>query len=101
MDETNQHLIGKTIIIGITRLDSNDELIEQIQMHGVITSATPKGILFRLSTGEDYKLPPDYASIREAPPGEYRFRQTGEVVVNPNYMTTWTIHEPKHPPTKG
>lgn len=98
MDETNQDLVGKTIIIGITRLDSNDELIEQIQMHGVISSATPKGIVVKLSTGEDYKLPSYYDSICIAPPGEYSFRATGEVVINPDYMTTWTIHEPINPP---
>lgn len=93
MIEVNQ-LIGKTIIIGITRVDANDELIEQIQMHGVISEITAKNISIRLSTGKDYNLPPDCSSIKKAPPGEYRFRSTGETVVNPDYMTTWTIHAP-------
>lgn len=94
------NLIGRTIIIGITHLDANDELIEQIQMHGVISEATSKGIVIRLSTGDDYKLPPDYGSIKKAPSGEYRFRSTGETVVDPDYMTTWTIHEQKVRPTE-
>jgi hypothetical protein len=94
------NLIGKTIIIGITRLDANDELIEQIQINGVFSQATSKGIMIRLSTGDDYKLPPDYGSIKKALSGEYRFRTTGETVMDPDYMTTWTIHEPKEQPTE-
>ena len=95
VDEFEKY-IGKTIIIGITRLDADGELIELIQMHGVISRATPGTIEIKLSTGDSYSLPPDYDSIQPAPPGEYRFRSTGETVVDPDLMTTWTIHAPKH-----
>lgn len=62
-------------------------------MHGIIAGASAKGIVIRLSTGSNYNLPPDFDAINEAPPGEYKFRSTGDVVVNPDFMTTWTIHE--------
>lgn len=94
MAENFDSLIGKTIIIGITRLDTDGAVFEQIQMHGTVQDASAGGIVVRLSTGSCYKLPPDYGAINEAPPGEYRFRSTGEVVSNLDYMTTWTIHPP-------
>jgi hypothetical protein len=51
-----------------------------------------KGIFIRLSgSDEEYVLPPDLESFKKAPPGEYKFKSTGEVVVNPDYMTSWTI----------
>ena len=96
MTESHDY-ISKTIIIGITRLDCNDQLIEQIQMHGVITKVTPSGIEIELSTGELYSLPPDLDSIHGAPPGTYKFRSTGEEVVNPDFMTTWTVRAPEEP----
>ncbi len=37
---------------------------------------------------------PDLSAFVEAPAGEYRFRTTGEVVVNPDLMTQWTIEDP-------
>ena len=27
-------------------------------------------------------------------PGEYHFKSTGEIVVNPDFMTSWTITRP-------
>jgi hypothetical protein len=29
-----------------------------------------------------------------AEPGSYRVRQTGEVVENPDFIATWTVHQP-------
>jgi hypothetical protein len=32
--------------------------------------------------------------MKQAPVGEYRLKSTGEVVVNPDYVASWTITEP-------
>jgi hypothetical protein len=94
-DELGAQLVGKTIIIGITRLTADEELLGQEQLRGVVEVANENGIGIRVAGGEDlYWLPPDLRSIRVAPRGEYRFRATGEVVVNPDLMTTWTITAP-------
>jgi len=39
-------------------------------------------------------LPPEPEAYEPAPPGEYRLRSTGEVVVDPDYLTTWTVGSP-------
>jgi hypothetical protein len=83
-------LVGKTLLVGITYLDENGEVLDQQQLHGVIEAA---GELIRLRTpaGEIVELPPE---IEPAGPGEYRVRATGEVVVDPDYLATWTVSQP-------
>lgn len=92
-------LVGKSLLIGVTYLDKSERLVEQKQLYGTIISADPKsGITVQLGgnrQGEAFKLPPDLAAIQAAKPGEYRLRSTGETVVNPDLVTTWTVTAPK------
>ena len=92
--------IGKHLLIGMTYLDSEDNLIEQKQFHGKIVRINEcEGIVIQLSnSSEEYMLPPDLDSLRAAPKGEYRLRSTGEVVVDPDLLTTWTTKKPKQKP---
>ena len=55
------------------------------------------GIRVVLSDGEVLTLPPDVGSFRDAKPGVYRLRSTGEDVVDPDLTTVWTIREPATP----
>jgi hypothetical protein len=89
--------VGRTIIIGLTYLDHAGNLVEQRQLHGEVISAYRKGIVIALAgkyAGQTWNMPPALESIRGAPAGEYRFRETGEVVVDPDLMATWTITAP-------
>jgi hypothetical protein len=88
-----EEILGKHVLIGITRLDHAGELIRQEQHHGRVTSVG-KSIHIQLSTGRDFQLPPDTRSFCRAPRGEYRLRSTGEIVVDPDFMTSWTINSP-------
>lgn len=96
-EEQVKQFINKHIILGITVFAHDEKFVEQIQLHGDIVRINLKeGIVIKLSNSdEEYTLPPVLSAIQEAPPGEYRFRSTGEIVVNPDFMTTWTIHKPK------
>ena len=89
--------IGKHLLIGVTYLDHDKSLIEQKQFHGIIERINEQeGIVLRLfDSDEEYKLPPDLNSLHAAPKGEYRLRATGEIVVDPDLLTTWTITKPK------
>jgi len=92
-----QSYVGCTIIIGLTYLDHAGNLLEQRQLHGEVASASPEGIVIALAgkyAGETWNMPPALESIRGAPPGEYKFRETGEVVVDPDLMATWEITSP-------
>lgn len=50
-------------------------------------------------------LPADEEAYKPAPPGEYTLAGSGEVVVDPDWLTTWTVlmepdaePTPEHPP---
>ena len=89
---TFSDLIGKTILIGLTYYTANDEFIEQKQYWGRVVESNENRILVKLNDGEIFVLPPDLSSTQVAAPGEYRLRSTGEIVVNPDYLTTWNIN---------
>jgi hypothetical protein len=96
-EDLAQSYIGRTIIIGITYCDHTGAVTEQRQLHGTISAAGREGIVIALAgthAGETWTMPPDLESIRSAPAGEYRFRETGEVVVDPDLMATWTVTAP-------
>ena len=75
----------------MTYLDHSEQLIEQKQLHREIVRINEnEGILIKLhNSREEFKLPPELDSL-PAPPGEYRLRTTGEVVVDPDLLTIWT-----------
>ena len=93
-----EKLIGATVLVGLTHDEAETQ--RQEQFYGTVISASPEeGITLRLEgsrLGEVYTLPPDLRALFEAPPGEYRLRGTGEVVVDPDYTTTWTSTPPRH-----
>ena len=93
MQETND-LLGKVLLIGITFLDRENKLIEQYQTYGKIVKADTDGIgVERQNEKELFMLPPAFDNIQPARPGEYRLRSTGEVVINPDYLTSWTVND--------
>ena len=95
MDRDPYSLLGKYVLIGITRISAEGELLEQGECHGRIALVDPDlGIRVVLSDGEVLTLPPDVDSFRDANRGVYRLRSTGEEIVDPDLTTVWTIREP-------
>lgn len=95
MGMLDQSVVGRKIIIGLTVLEHDGTLVEQRQMHGHIESLDEHMLTIRLSTGEPFTMPADDRAIRPAPAGTYRFRSTGEEIVNPELMATWIINRPR------
>lgn len=90
-------LIGKRVLVGITDLAQDGTVLGKRQFHGDAIRADRRvGIALRLGgarAGEEIVLPPDTRSFQPAAPGEYRLRDSGEVVRNPDFLTTWSIRE--------
>jgi hypothetical protein len=98
LDETKAaEYVGKTVLLGVTDLDHNEKLIGQHQWVGTILAFSNKeGIRIKLrNSDQPCGLPPDPRGIRKAKPGVYKLRSTGEEVVNPDYLATWTRVKPK------
>ena len=90
-------LIDKILLVGITLLDDQGELLEQIQVYGPIIKIDSDGIVIsRNGTGSNFIVPPDFNNITEAQPGEYKLSTTGEVVVNPDFISSWTVNSASH-----
>jgi hypothetical protein len=92
-------LIGKIALIGITNLASDGTTVKsQGQYHGKIVRADrDAGIVIECEgvwSGKAMTLPPVTGAFHPANSGEYRLRSTGEVVEDPDVLTTWSITEP-------
>jgi hypothetical protein len=90
-------LIGRLVLVGLTRLNAGGEEIEATQFYGrVISAHKTRGITIGLEgmrAGETYNLPPDTSALHPAKRGEYRLTSTGEIVVDPDFTTTWTSRQ--------
>jgi hypothetical protein len=94
---TFSDVLGKTMLIGITYYTHDRQPIEQKQFHGIVESADDRGIIIRRTNGCVFTLPPDLDSTLPAEPGVYRLRSTGEVVENPDFLSTWNLVKPEQP----
>ena len=93
--ERARQLLGKHVIIGLTYIDHDENEIERIQRHGTVVRADESGIIIiDANSGEEITLPPDPSAFQEAQPGDYRFRTTGEIISDPDFLTQWTIRRP-------
>lgn len=83
-------MVGKRVLVGKTYV-SGEDVVEQVQFHGLIETADERegfGVR-RADTGELEWLPPDLRAFRRAEPGDYTLRATGEVVSDPDLISTW------------
>lgn len=93
-EERANAMIGKRVLIGITRITPRGKVIRQ--MFGTIASIDAQGVEIELEgahAGETARLPPDLRSFQVAGPGDYLLRDTGEILVDPDFVSTWTIRE--------
>jgi hypothetical protein len=92
-----EKLKGSTVLVGLTLNEPEGQ--RQEQFYGTVMSADPnEGIILRLDgsrSGEIYTLPPALDAFFPAPSGSYRLRDTGEVVIDPDYTTTWEFTSPR------
>jgi len=88
--------VGKTVLLGVTYLDHDEKLLGRKQWVGTITAfSNSDGIRIKLRDSDDpCALPPDPRGIRKATPGTYKLSSTGEEIVDPDYLATWTSVKP-------
>jgi hypothetical protein len=98
LDESKANdYVGKSILLCVSYIDHEEKQTGQMQWFGVITEVSnAKGIVIALRNNSEHcALPPDLSALRPAKPGEYRLRATGEVITDPDFITTWTCKEPE------
>lgn len=90
-------LDGAVVLVGMTYNDPDGQRVEQF--FGTVVAIDEKeGVTLHLDgsrSGETFRLPPDLRAFHPAKLGSYRLRTTGEVVVDPDYTTTWERNAPQ------
>lgn len=91
MEITFESIVGKTIIVGITYMDKEGNAIKMSQYVGKIIEADEnQGIVIEEKNSKEIlAIPPQLSAIEIAKPGEYKLKSTGEIVVDPDLLSTW------------
>jgi hypothetical protein len=92
---TFEDLVGKVILIGVTYTDARDNIRCRKQWWGTVEKASmSEGVCVNLSDSSGpCVFPPDLRAVRRAAPGEYRLKESGEVVTDPDFLATWVCVE--------
>ena len=88
-------LEGAIVLVGVTR-KHKDGTITQEQHSGVASVRQFEDmsvIDLHCDDGVTRDYPFDARTLEVARPGEYRLRSTGKVVIDPDYLMTWTAEE--------
>jgi len=80
-------LIGKYILVGIAHCDSSGSVKSREQIHGIVERVNLKeGVVIKLKgSNQERAVPLKLADLKMAQPGEYRLKETDEVVEDPDY----------------
>lgn len=87
-------MIGKTLLAGVTFVDADGEMLRMMEVAGTVLSVDEVVAVDQTGDDEPFTLPADPEAYEPAEPGHYRLRSTGQVVINPDYLTTWTVTSP-------
>ncbi len=82
---------GKTILVGVNYRSKSRKLVGRKQYSGEIIYANVAGIRIRCKNGKEITIPPRLEAIFPAKKGRYGIVSTGEVTINPDYITVWDV----------
>jgi hypothetical protein len=97
MDEIlARKMLGTVVMVGVTIMNRREEVQGHEQYFGTVVriSETDGLIIRRGDTGEEMWLPPALDAYQRAASGEYRLNATGQVVVDPDFVATFTRYPP-------
>ena len=78
------------------------DVVHRFQFDGRVEDVGAEVVGVRRSdTGEIFTLPPAAEAYEPAPEGEYRLRESGRVVVDPDFLCTMTVYLAEQEPAPG
>ena len=90
---TAHMFVGKKILVGLTYLNANGEVREQLQLHGPISSVGEHTLAFEKADGSGpFSIPFDGQLDSADPESVYTLRSTGEAVTGVEFVASFTIH---------
>jgi len=95
-DQFAAALLGTDVLVGVTMVDHAGRVKELRQFHAqVVHASVENGVTLVDTEGGEHWLPLDPEAYEPAEPGEYKLRSTGQVVVDPTWVTKWIVSPPK------
>ena len=91
--------MGQRLLVGITYLDTEGHPIDAQQFCGRVLEVAD-GVVVVERPGEDDPavLPADAPAYRRAEPGRYTLQESGETVIDPDFIVTWRVVRTPDPP---
>jgi hypothetical protein len=89
-----QGLVGRRVLAGMTFVDSAGRSLGRRQACGTVSEVADGVVTLELPDGEQLLLPADEGAFTPARPGSYTLAATGEVVVDPDFLCTWSVMVP-------
>ena len=87
--------IGKTLLVGIRYCDHSGEVQQRVQLFGRI-SRIENCVLYLERSDEkgEFSIPLDEEPLTPGVRGTYTLKTTGQVVRDPDFVSTWTVQAP-------
>lgn len=92
-DETKaKEMIGKYVLVGVTRLDANRQVLSIEEIHGeVLRVSAEDGLVISQCDGCEFSLPPLLDCYQRADEGVYSLRLSSEKITNPDYLASFNV----------
>lgn len=89
-------LIGQTLLVGITYIDPDGELLHRQQVFGTVTAVEEgSGItIMQQNNDEPFVIAPILSAIEYAVPGVYQLSDADMVVEDPDFTALFTVTSP-------
>ncbi|MBL4805489.1 MAG: hypothetical protein JKY71_11570 [Alphaproteobacteria bacterium] len=88
--------LNKNILVGLTYLNENGTVQEQVQMHGPIKAMAENTLYFERSDTKDMFSIPFEGTLEESENDlVYELKSTGETVANISFTASFTIYPPE------
>ena len=88
-------ILGKRILVGLTYLDREGKVREQLQLYGPVNAVSETTLRFERSDGEgEFSIPFDGELEVSDEEDIYTLKSTGEEVTGVCYIASFTIHPP-------
>jgi hypothetical protein len=88
-----QALVGQRILVGFTFKDRDGNVQDHAQYTGWIVAASPDAIEIEDDvSGDVFTIPAILDNLTVPPPGRYRLKKSGRIVIDPDLYTTFDIY---------
>ncbi len=85
-------MIGKYVLLGVTRRDSNEQVLSTEEIHGeVLRVSEENGLIILKSDDSEFGLPPLLDCYQEADEGVYSLKTTNKKINIPDYLATFDV----------